>query len=724
MNIIRQSLTFLLLLVCAQNWAQENPPVAISQGTFIGESIALRDAPLKAPFNSETEELLFVDMRRLDTNGLGVNGSENGSEDGFDGAVQSQAPKFSVQNLLQNFDGINQGEAGSGVPDPTGAVGPNHYVAAVNSTTKVFDKEGNLLAGPTTLNSVLGIAGNGDPIVMYDQLADRFFVSQFAFSNNSVTIGVSTTADPTGTYYVYNYPLGQFPDYPHYAVWPEAYILTANKGGQTTYVFDRETMLRGGEDPALVGFNLNGAEGNFNTVFGPQAANLLGRVAPIDAPGYIVYLQDDSWGNDAITFDHLKVWSIDIDFDGASTISDPEVIPIADFDSFFAPFGSGDFEQPGTTQKIDGITGLMSYMPNYRSFDDHNSLLVNFNVDVEGRGGIRWVELRNVDNGPFTLFQEGTYILDDDVNRFMGSMSIDKDGNFGLGYNVVGPTVFPGMRYAGRLVDDAELGTINVEETSIIEGPGGVGVFNRFGDYAQMTMDIDNRTFWYTAEYMGETDGIWSTRIASFTLGEEEVDDVAVFGFEAPLYQGPFSDSETITALIANFGTNDQADFDIELRVDGVLITTDTFDGTLAAGTYGFHEFTVPVNMAAGDGILNLSAKTLLVADSYNENDAFNFNYLIEKILNNTDITALERRLLIYPLEDKMYEINFATNAFYENVSYRMFDIQGSLIATAPLVNTGNGYRSQVDMNIHQSGVYIVEITDDTFKVSKKILVR
>jgi hypothetical protein len=726
MKLKKLYVPFLFLLSCMVTWAQDNPPVVISQGTYMGETIPLRDAPLMTTFEGSMDDLTFVDMRRLDNGENTVDSSQDGSPDGFDGAKQTQTPKFDVENLVQNFDGIDISQSGgAGVPDPTGAVGPDHYITAVNISIRIFDKEGTSLVGPINLSGFLGLSGQGDPIVMYDQLADRYFVSQFRTVNNSVTIGVSTTADPTGTYHVYNYPLGQFPDYPHYAVWPNAYFLTANKGGQTTYAFDRETMLRGGEDPALVGFSLGGVRPNSNTVFAPQTANLLGRVAPVDAPGYIVYFQDDSWPNvTGIDFDHLKVWSVDVDFNGTSSISDAQIIPVADFDSFIAPFGSGDFEQPGTNQRIDGITGVMSYMANYRSYEDFNSILVNFNVEVDGVGGIRWIELRNEDNGPFSVFQEGTYTLPDDVNRFMGSMSIDKDGNFGLGYNVSSSTVFPGMRYAGRLVDDSELGTINVAETTIIDGLGGVGTFNRFGDYAQMTMDIDNRTFWYTAEYMGAQNAFWRTRIASFTLGDREADDVAVYGFEAPLYQGPFTNSETFTALVANFGTNDQSNFEVELRVNGSLITTDTYNGTLLAGEYGTHVFTVNVDMSAEGEIYNVAGKTILAIDSYADNDEFNYNYFNPEVLGTDSFAALENDLLIYPVDGKIYEINLSTKVSHENVTYRMFDISGKQIGTGQLVFDGIGYKTKLNMSSFPSGVYIAEVSDGTDKVSKKILVR
>src|SRR5438105_788112 len=72
---------------------------------------------------------------------------------------------------------------------------------------------------PTRRSSDLG---SGDPVVLYDQLADRWVISQFAGVSvpTDECIAVSTTGDATGTYFRYDYHLGSnFFDYPKVAVW-------------------------------------------------------------------------------------------------------------------------------------------------------------------------------------------------------------------------------------------------------------------------------------------------------------------------------------------------------------------------------------------------------------------------------------------------------------------------------------------------------------------------
>jgi len=404
------------------------PPVSVEYGTFLGETIPLRDFETIDPLTS-------LDDVRIIPNNLRqpVKANADALPLGDDPLIGLNDPYRSPSEILVNFQGATVSEGGAIPPDPTGAVGPNHYVHAVNVVVKIFVKTGVLLAGPTSLGAFLGSGNNnGDPIVMYDQLEDRFFVSQFRISDDALIIGVSTTPDPTGTYNVYSFPLDAFPDYPHYSVWPNAYYLTANKFvGNTTYALDRAAIIAGDPSPAIIGFNLPGVVRNPNTVFSPEPANLLGTDFPTDVPGYIVYLQDDSWPG--VTFDHLKVWEIVPDFvtPGNSTISAPELIATQPFDSTFFPFGTGDIRQPNTNQRIDGIGGVISYMANYRTFPTHNSFLLNFNVDIGSNiAGIRWIEFRRAPGDDWVVYQEGTFAPNDGLDRYMPSICMDGAGKF------------------------------------------------------------------------------------------------------------------------------------------------------------------------------------------------------------------------------------------------------------------------------------------------------
>jgi hypothetical protein len=668
-----------LFFLTSLTFGQGTPPEYISQGTLIGITPRVSEMPTAGipPVRDNTEARIIRNRLRgqlkLDPTGLPLYGETHAQLD-F-GGITARTP-------IENFDGATVSEGGALPPDPTGAAGPNHYVHAFNLGVKIFDKQGNLLFGPISLGDFFGNGVNaGDPIVLYDQLADRFFVSQFRTTNNALLIAVSQTPDPTGSYYIYEFPLDAFPDYPKYSVWPDGYYMTANKfAGNTTYVLERDVILAGGTNPQIVGFNLPGIINNPNTVRSPNPAHLLGTTFTPGTPGQIVYFQDDGWSA-AITFDHLKIWEIVMDWSNTSnsTISAPFEIPTLPFDSVFAPFGTGDVNQPGTTQKIDMIGGVISYMVNYREFGTHNSMTVTFNVDVDGndRSGIRWIELRNSGLGdPWVIFQEGTYAPNDGLSRFMGSLAMDAAGNMGLGFQVASATIPVGIRYTGRF-DGDPLGEMTLAEETIIDGIGVQTTSNRFGDYTQLTMDPDNFTFWFTGEYFS-ANNFWRTRIASFSLSGGFANDVGVNNIIQP-NDGLLSSSETVEISIRNFGTDTQSNIPVELLVDGVVVASEVFTGTLNTNEFDNYTFSQTVDLSSQGQTYEITARTTLSGDEFPANNSFSKNVthlfsndvgIVEVIspqsgegLSNETITVRVRNFGALPQSnfDLSYSINGGT---------------------------------------------------------------
>lgn len=629
-------------MVCGSMFAQEAfPPTTVIQGTFLGKTAPLRDFPtIDSSEEEKTNNIKIIENNlranaKVNQNALPLNGDQIRQADV--GGVASFA-------LEENFDGITRAESGGFLPpDPTGAAGPNHYVNSVNVAIKIFDKTGTVVAGPTDLGTFLGSGNNsGDPIILYDQLADRYFVSQFGAAGNSLVLGVSETPDPTGAYFVYQFILDAFPDYPHYTVWPDGYYLTANKfSGNTTYVLERDVILAGGADPQIVGFNLPGVTNNPNTVFSPEPANLTGTTFPADVPGYIVYLQDDGWGG--VGFDHLKIWEIEVDWVDInnSTISAPLEVATMPFEATFAPFGSGDVNQPGTTQKIDMIGGVISYAANYRSFGTHNSWLITFNVDVDGNdtSGIRWIELRNDAGNDWSIFQEGTYAPADGHSRYMGSGAMDAAGNIGLAFNIASATLEPGIRYTGRFDGDA-LGTMTVAETTIVDGAGVQTISNRFGDYSHLSMDPDNFTFWHTAEYF-TSNNQWVSRVASFTLSGGFAVDVGANNIITPS-SGILTATEAVEVSIRNFGTAAQSNIPLELRVDGNLVASETFTGTINANETATYTFAQTVDLSTSGQTYSIEVTTDLTGDEFNSNDSFTkeVTHLLADDVGAIEVTA------------------------------------------------------------------------------------
>ncbi|HTJ45697.1 MAG TPA: carboxypeptidase regulatory-like domain-containing protein [Kofleriaceae bacterium] len=419
-------------------------------------------------------------------------------------------------------------------PDTNGDVGPNHYVEWVNLSIAVYDKTGTLLAGPSPGNTPWsGMAGsmcasnnNGDPIVIYDSLADRWVFSQFAISNDGhQCIAVSKTPDPLGPYYTYDYLItsGGLNDYPKMTLWPDGYYLSVREfigNGLTNAViaFDRESMVQG--LPAA-GVRFDITDPNLPGLDSVQPSHLEGRAPPpAGAPNYIVHASDDEveGSNPDPTHDTYKLWAMHVDWidPTQSTLAGPLDINVPEFS---ASCWSGCVTQPNSQNKLDGLTGFTMYRLAYRNFGDHESLAVTHTTDVGGgQFGIRWAEIRNPSTQP-ELFQTGTFAPQDGTSRWMGSIAMDGSGNLAVGYTASSGSVFPSLRYAARLAGDP-IGELSQGEAEIATGGSSEEGLSRWGDYSSMSIDeTDDCTFWYAGEYMGTEGQVnWHTHIASFSL--------------------------------------------------------------------------------------------------------------------------------------------------------------------------------------------------------------
>ncbi len=543
---------------------------------------------------------------------------------------------------IENFVGASGGvHSGAIPPDPTGAVGPNHYIHSYNSGFAIFDKTGNILVPHNSLANIFPGETSGDPIILYDRYADRFVITQFDTSPNAVLIAVSLTSDPVNDgWATYRYNLDTFPDYPKYAIWHDGYYMTANKRqGNPVYVMNRDAMIAGLTTADIVGFNLPQVFQNPTTIYSALPMNSIGPNLPSsDTPGYITYLQDDIWGSGP---DHLKVWEVNVDWNDInnSTISAPFQINTTPFDSFIANFGVGEVPQPGTGSRLDGHSGIVSYMCNYWAFDDHNSITLNFNVDVSGsnsRIGIRWYELRDND-GIWSIEQEGTFSPNDDLYRYMGSMSMDVFGNIGLGYSRGNASNFTSLYYTGRFANDP-IGEMTIDEELIFEGTGSQAN-RRYGDYSQLTLDpINNKTFWFTSQYFIPS-GNWRTRIASFQIAPTTTVDTGVVGIISPINQ-TLTNSETVTVTLFNFGEDPQSNIPVSFAVNGTVIANEFFSGTIQPSTSATYTFTQTADLSnLGETYILLSSTNLS-----GDEDAFNDSFTKEVIhLNPNDlgITAI-----------------------------------------------------------------------------------
>lgn len=407
---------------------------------------------------------------------------------------------------------------GCSPPDTIGDVGPNHYIQMVNATkVAIYNKSGTLLTPAFDLGTLFPLGDpcatdDGDPVVLYDPLADRWLLSQFrdAVVSTHLCFAISQTADPLGAYHTYNFTTPEFPDYFKVGVWPTGYYVSANESSYTAYAFDRTKMLAG--DTSASGVRFAG-ETNFLL-----PADVDGPTSPADQGGIFYTFKDNAFHGGS---DRLELFRLEPDFatPGNSTFSPIGTLPVASFAYTVCGFFVLDcIPQRGTTQEVDAVSEWPMHRFAYRRFADHEALVGNFAIGggtaVPG-SAIRWFELRDTGAG-WTLFQEGTHDLGDGLNRFMGSIAMDQAGNIALGYSASNSSAFPSIRYATRAPGDP-LGTMGPEQT-LLAGGGSQLSSNRWGDYSAMSVDpADDCSFWYTNEYYNPSSGSnWKTAIGSF----------------------------------------------------------------------------------------------------------------------------------------------------------------------------------------------------------------
>jgi hypothetical protein len=424
---------------------------------------------------------------------------------------------------------------------------------------------------------------NGDPIVLYDQIADRWMASQFAWQGDGPfyeCIAVSATGDPTGEWHRYEFLISQtkLNDYPKFGVWPDAYYMAVNQfiapnfdwGGQGAVAFERDAMLSG-QPAQMVYFDL----GEINDVYGGQLpADADGSPPPAGTPNYFVEMDDDALGFDT---DRLSVWEFHVDWENTDNSTfgiggEPNYhIDTAAFDANLCGFARSCIPQPDTAQGLDAISDRLMFRLQYRDFGSHASMVVNHTVDVDGsdHAGIRWYELRDTGDG-FGIHQQGTYAPDDE-HRWMGSAAMDIAGNIAIGYSASSEDTYPSIRAAGRLAGDP-LGELSQGESEMLAGGGSqTHTAARWGDYSMMSVDpVDECTFWYTTEYYSETSTAnWQTRIGHFKFPSCSA--------------GP---SGTLTGKVT-------ADSEAGAPIAGATVTAGDISTT--TGEDGTYSFTLPV---------------------------------------------------------------------------------------------------------------------------------
>lgn len=499
-------------------------PTEIVTGTYYGVSKALRDLP---PMTEDEFQAIEKKAREKQFNeSLKYRNypfESTALPKGDDPAWQREMGRSTYVNRspIINFNGQNSPYY---PPDDNGTAGPNHYMQTINTVYAIYDKTGNLVAGPTNLNQLFGSVpganrNDGDPIILYDEQADRWLVTEFSvpFSGpNYLLMAVSTTNDPTGTWHQYSFQVAAMPDYPKFGIWQDGYYVGDNNpSGNDIYVMERTPMLSGGT-AQMVGFNNPFRPASSDGFMCVPPLDNDGAFAPAGSPGLYIAFNDDALGGGS---DQLWVYELDVNWTTptSSTFSRVQQIDVDPFNANFGPTWN-NIPQPGTGQKLDGIPQVVMNVPQYRNFGSYETMVLchTVKVDASGLAGIRWYELRRT-TGDWSVRQQGTYAPDANC-RWMGSIMLNGSNKIALGYSISSSTVYPSIRYTGQSPSEYAnaTGILDIPEDTIYTSSNSQNSYNRWGDYSLMAVDpVDDETFWFTTEYIG-SGGSRKTRIASF----------------------------------------------------------------------------------------------------------------------------------------------------------------------------------------------------------------
>jgi hypothetical protein len=325
---------------------------------------------------------------------------------------------------------------------------------------------------------------------------------------------VSTSDDPVGSYYRYEFLRPLFPDYPRPAVWPDGYYVPSSTGDEViekhACVAERGAMLAGrpAREQCFV----------INDVNFLNNADLDGTQLPPRGAPNVMMAAGGTQLKKVFEDNTILTWKIFTDWEHASKsrLEGPERIAVAPYHYLCDGQLTNCVPQPGVERRLDAQGDKIMARLVYRRIGDQQSIVGVHSIDTSADGGgVRWYEFR-IDRDRVKLYQQGTYALPG--FRWMASPAIDKAGNIGIGYSYGDAANFVGQRFAARRAGDP-LGQLTTREAVLIQGEAAQTSTLRWQDYAQTAIDpSDDCTIWYVGDYVRKDASSYSSRIGAFRI--------------------------------------------------------------------------------------------------------------------------------------------------------------------------------------------------------------
>ena len=610
--------------------------------------------------------------------------------------------------------------------DPTGEIGRDYYFASWNSSFRFFNLDGTPATAAASLNTIFGNDQSGDPIALYDSQVDRYIITSMGGSglNFAISQGNNPVLDGWHVYSASSFGTdGQFPDYPKYSIWSDGYYCTTNTSANNLYVLERDKIIDGDPTASIQGFD--SPQMITSGFASAQVLDITNDDHPSVGNATMVYLQDDAWNQ--VPTDHLKIWTINIDWDNAnnSSISSPYSLETSSFTSVFDGGSFANLTQ-SSGPDIDAMQACVMNQAQFRKFPTYNSAVFNFVVDAlagsDELAAIRWYELRQpADGEPWVIHQEGTYTAPDGRHAFGASMAMDVQGNIGMGYSSMSSSENISLRYTGRYANDP-VGEMTVEE-NLIGQSNATNPNTRYADYAHLSVDPSNdKTFWFVSEYFkpGRRD-----LVGTFQIAANYANDIGVVSVDSPV-SGLLSDSESVTVSIFNYGEESVSNFDVSYQLDSGAVITETYTGTVASIETVQHTFSTSADLSIVGTTYDICAYTTLEGDEDSSNNNFcaEIQHLNPNDLGVTGILAPISGTNLSATELVTIEITNFGGAEQSNfeVSYELNGITVTETVPGPL--TGNSsldyiFSQSLDLSAFGSyeivaSVYLENDSDDS----------